>query len=246
MEICIRAAGESRTGHRPSNEDAFGFDLHRGLFVVCDGVGGNRAGEIASRLALDTVLDGFHPGAPGCDRGSSLHRMLQKANYALRSAAQYEPAYAGMSTTIVSAHLDGNRMWVAHVGDSRAYLLRRGTLHKLTEDHSLLAARLRRGLEGDAPELDGVLTQALGAGTFVVPEVTFVRVRMGDCYLLATDGLTKQLSRSEILSILVASLSPEHACHQLVEVAGGTADPENITCLVIAIDRSSVITYGRI
>lgn len=236
MEIRIRAAGESHAGRRRVNEDAFGFDLDRGLFVVCDGVGGNRAGEVASRLALDTLLDHFCPSGDGRNGGSSLHRVIQKANHALRQASEEEPAYLGMCTTIVSAHLDSSRMWIAHVGDSRAYLLRFGALHRLTEDHSLLAARLRSGLSGEAPELDGILTQALGAGDFVVPEVTSVQAKRGDCFLLATDGLTKMLSHSEILSILIASLSPEHACHQLVEAASHAGGPDNITCLVIAID----------
>jgi protein phosphatase len=237
MEIRIRAAGESHPGRRRRmNEDAFGFDLDRGLFVVCDGVGSNQAGEVASRLALDTVLDYFHPGVNGASGGSSLHRVVQKANHALRNAAARESAYSGMCTTIVSAHLDSSRMWIAHVGDSRAYLLRYGALHRLTEDHSLLAARLRSGLQGEAPELDGVLTQALGAGDFVVPEVTSVQAKRDDCFLLATDGLTRMLSNSEILSILVASLSPEHACHQLVEAANRAGGFDNITCLVVAID----------
>jgi protein phosphatase len=236
MEIRIRAAGESHTGRRRVNEDAFGFDLDRGLFVVCDGVGGNRAGEVASRLALDTLLDYFYPSGDGRNGGSSLHRVIQKANHALRQASAEEPAYQGMCTTIVSAHLNSSRMWVAHVGDSRAYLLRYGALHRLTEDHSLLAERLRSGLSGKAPELDGILTQALGAGDFVVPEVTSVQVKRGDCFLLSTDGLTKMLSHSEILSILIASVSPEHACHQLVEAASHAGGLDNITCLVIAID----------
>ncbi|HEX3437335.1 MAG TPA: protein phosphatase 2C domain-containing protein [Pseudacidobacterium sp.] len=236
MEIRIRAAAESHAGRRRVNEDAFGFDLDRGLFAVCDGVGGNRSGEVASRLALDTVLDHFHPGVNGNGGDSSLHRVVQKANHALRKAAESEELYSGMCTTIVSAHLEGNRMWIAHVGDSRAYLLRHGALHRLTEDHSLLAERLRSGLNSDAPELDGILTQALGAGDFVVPEVTSIRVQIGDCFLLATDGLTKPLSNSEILSILIASLSPEHACHQLAEAAVSAGSTDNITCLVIAID----------
>jgi len=236
MEIRIRAAGESHVGRRRINEDAFGFDLDRGLFVVCDGVGGNRAGDVASRLARDILLDHFSPNGDRRHGGSSLHRVVQKANYALRQAAAREIAYSGMCTTIVAAHFEDNRMWIAHIGDSRAYLLRYGTLHRLTEDHSLLAARLRSGLTGAAPELEGILTQALGAGDFVVPEITSVQVQIGDCFLLATDGLTKLLTNPEILGILTASLTPEHACHQLVEAANQAGGPDNITCLAVVID----------
>lgn len=241
MEIRIRAAGESHAGRkRPVNEDAFGFDLDRGLFVVCDGVGGNRAGEVASRLALDTMLDHFMPDGKGDNGGSTLHRTMQKANHVLRYAAAQDDAYTGMSTTMVSAHLGKSRMWIAHIGDSRAYLLRDGSLHRLTEDHSLLAERLRKGIhltsQAELRKLDGVLTQALGAGDFVVPEVTAVQVKMGDCFLLATDGLTKMLSSGEILSILMASPTPEHACRKLVECANIAGGCDNITCLVVVVD----------
>lgn len=241
MEIRIRAAGESHVGRkRAINEDAFGFDLDRGLFVVCDGVGGNKAGEVASRLALDTMLDHFHPDGKGDNGGSTLHRTIQKANHVLRYAAAQDQTYAGMSTTVVSAHLGHSRMWIAHVGDSRAYLLRDGSLHRLTEDHSLLAERLREGVRtisgAETKKLEGILTQALGAGDFVVPEVTAVQVKMGDCFLLTTDGLTKMLSSGEILSIMMASSTPEHACRRLVDSANMAGGCDNITCLVVVVD----------
>lgn len=241
MEIRIRAAGESHIGRkRTLNEDAFGFDLDRGLFVVCDGVGGNKAGEVASRLARDTMLDHFHPDGSGDNGGSTLHRTIQKANHVLRYAAAQDKTYAGMSTTVVSAHLGHSRMWIAHVGDSRAYLLRDGSLHRLTEDHSLLAERLREGVRtisgAETKKLEGILTQALGAGDFVVPEVTAVQVKMGDCFLLTTDGLTKMLSSGEILSIMMASSTPEHACRRLVDSANMAGGCDNITCLVVVVD----------
>jgi PPM family protein phosphatase len=241
MEIRIRAAGESHVGRkRANNQDAFGFDLDLGLFVVCDGVGGNRAGEVASRLALDTMLDHFYPDGRGDNGGSALHYTMQKANHVLRYAAAREKVYAGMSTTMVSAHLGHSRMWVAHVGDSRAYLLRDGSLHRLTEDHSLFAERLREGIHStnssEAKKLGGVLTQALGAGDFVIPEVTAVPVKVGDCFLLTTDGLTNMLSSAEILSIMMAAPTPERACRRLVECANFAGGCDNITCLVVVVD----------
>lgn len=240
MDIYIRAAGKSDTGNiRPTNQDAFGFDLERGLFVVCDGVGGERAGGVASRLAADGLLDSF----PQChDRnagGTALHRVIQQINRRLRDAGDADPAYAGMSTTIVSAHFDGQRMWLAHVGDSRAYLLRNSSLHRLTEDHSVLSQRLRNGDRLANPEesrrLEGMLTQALGSGDFIVPDVTTLRVSRGDRFLLATDGLTGVLSHAQMLSLLVASLSPQHACHQLVAAANAASGYDNITCIVVEI-----------
>ncbi len=241
MEIRIRAAGESDVGRvRRANEDAFGFDLDRGLFIVCDGVGGSSAGEVASRAAVDCVLGRFPDSTASANGGSELHRAIQAANRSIFDAAAREPAYAGMCTTIVSAHFDGARMWIAHVGDSRAYLLRGENLHRLTDDHSALQQFLRDGRHKAAAahrqQLDSVLTQALGASDFVVPEVVMVQVELGDCFLLATDGVTKALTNPEMLSLLLASSSPEQACHELVQSANHAGGQDNATCVIVEID----------
>lgn len=241
MQIRIQASAETNTGLvRTTNEDAFGFDLDRGLFVVCDGVGGRHAGEVASRLAVDSLLDAFARLSDDHVGGDVLHRAIQRVNRTLHEASNSDPAYAGMSTTVVAAHFDGRRMTIAHVGDSRAYLLRDLSLHRLTEDHSLLAEHVRAGRgqmpDAQAARLEGVLTQALGAGQFVVPVITMVRVTIGDCFLLATDGLTRAISHSEIQSYLIASVSPDHACRQLVNAANRAGGIDNVTCMVVQID----------
>lgn len=241
MQIRIRASAESNIGQvRKTNEDAFGFDLDRGLFVVCDGVGGRQAGEVASRLAVDSLLDTFAQRNGNNLGGDVLHRAIQRVNRVLHEASNAEPAYAGMSTTVVAAYFDGRRMTIAHVGDSRAYLMRNCSLHRLTDDHSLLAEHLRAGRgqipEAESARLDGILTQALGAGEFVVPVVTVVRVTIGDCFLLATDGLTRSVSLSEMQAHLTSSVSPEHACRQLVNAANRAGGGDNITCMVVQID----------
>jgi len=241
MQIRIQASAESNVGQvRETNEDAFGFDLDRGLFVVCDGVGGRQAGEVASRLAVDSLLETFARQTEENIGGDVLHRAIQRVNRVLHEASRSEPAYAGMSTTVVAAHFDGQRMTIAHVGDSRAYLMRDLSLHRLTEDHSLLTEHMRagRGQMSDvqAAKLESVLTQALGAGQFAVPVVTTVRVAIGDCFLLATDGLTRTISHSEMQSHLIASVSPEHACRQLINAANRAGGSDNITCMVVQID----------
>ena len=241
MEIRIRAAAASDVGRvRRSNEDAFGFDLDRGLFVVCDGVGGERAGEVASRSAVDCVLGRFPDRVEGEEGGSELHRSIQAANRFIWQAAHREPIYQGMATTIVAAHFDGSRMWVGHVGDSRAYLLRHQSLHRLTDDHSQLAQRLREGqrhfTDLELRRWDSVLTQAIGASEFVVPTITMVRVQLGDCFLLATDGVCKTLSNSDMLSLLLATSTPEQACRQLVAAASDAGGADNATCVLVEID----------
>ena len=242
MEIRIRAAAASDVGRvRRTNEDAFGYDLDRGLFVVCDGVGGANAGEVASRSAVDCMLGRFpldiaDPNAGG----SELDRVIQAANRHLYHAAGDQEIYRGMCTTIVAAYFDGARMWIAHVGDSRAYLLRKQLLHRLTEDHSQLAEKLRGDFQnGSAREMarwDSMLTQALGASKRVIPAVSMVQVELGDCFLLATDGISKRLRNSEMLALLLASSSPEQACHQLVGAANDAGGEDNATCVIVEID----------
>jgi serine/threonine protein phosphatase PrpC len=241
MQIRIQAAAESNIGQvRQTNEDAFGFDLDLGLFVVCDGVGGSQAGEVASRLAVDSLLDTFARQSDENIGGELLHRAIQRVNRVLHQAASAEPAYTGMSTTVVAAHFDGHRMTIVHVGDSRAYLMRDLSLHRLTEDHSLLTEHMRAGRrqmsDMEAERLESILTQALGVGQFVVPVVTSVRVEIGDYFLLTTDGLTRTLSHSEIQSHLIASVSPEHACRQLINAANRAGGSDNITCMAVQID----------
>ena len=241
MEIRIRAAAASDVGRvRRSNEDAFGFDLDRGLFVVCDGVGGARAGEVASRSAVDCVLSRFPQDVDASEAGSELQRSIQAANRCVWQASRRDTIYEGMCTTIVAAHFDGSRMWVGHVGDSRAYLLRRQSLHRLTDDHSQLAHRLQEGqrhfTEMEMERLGSILTQAIGASDLVVPTITMVKVQLGDCFLLATDGVCKTLSNSDMLSLLLTTSTPEQACQQLVAAASDAGGTDNATCVLVEID----------
>ncbi len=243
MQIRIRAAASSDVGRvRRLNEDAFGFDLDRGLFVVCDGVGGSAAGEVASRSAVDCMLSSFPEAISDPNAGGSeLEHAIQTASRSIFNAAQREPLYHGMATTIVAAHFDGARMWIAHVGDSRAYLLRDDTLHRLTDDHSALAQLRRNGdAQGASPQelarLDSILTQAVGASERVVPAVTMLPVEIGDCFLLATDGITKALPIEQMRVLLLEARYPEEACHNLTEAANQSGGEDNETCVIIQID----------
>lgn len=242
MDIRIRAAALSDVGRRRrTNEDSFGFDMDRGLFVVCDGVGGQNAGEVASRSAVDCMLSRFPDTLPDANSGGpELQRAIQAANRSIYHAAQREPLYGGMATTIVAACFDGARFWVAHVGDSRAYLLRSQSLHRLTDDHSQLATMLREGYANISPQQmaqwDSVLTQAIGASDMIMPTVTVVQVQLGDCLLLATDGICKALSNSEMLSLLLTASTPEQACQHLTAAANDSGGHDNATCIVVQID----------
>jgi serine/threonine protein phosphatase PrpC len=210
--------------------------------VVCDGVGGANAGEIASRSAVDCMLSRFPLEIPDPNSaGSELERAIQSASQSIFHASERDPLYRGMATTIVAAHFDGARMWVGHVGDSRAYLLRGQSLHRLTDDHSQLAHLLRLGdvrgaNQAEIARLDSVLTQALGASERVVPAVTRVQVERGDCFLLATDGITKALTQADMLALMLSSTSPDQACQKLITAANRAGGEDNATCILVEID----------
>ena len=241
MDIRIQAAASSDVGrHRRTNEDCFGFDMDRGLFVVCDGVGGANAGEVASRSAVDGVLNRFSAELPDSNAvAPELQRSIQAANRLIFEAAQADPIYAGMATTIVAAHFDGARMWIAHVGDSRAYLLREECLHRLTDDDSKLSQMLREGQHIPPEEMahwDSVLTQAIGASDLVIPTITAVQVQLGDCFVLATDGICKAVHNADMLALLLSASSPEQACSLLTRAANERGGYDNATCIVVKID----------
>lgn len=240
MEIRIRAAGATDKGLvRRTNEDALGFDLNRGLFVVCDGVGGSSAGEVASQSAVDCILAKFPSNCMDPDAGGSeLERVIQSASGSIYNASRNEPLYRGMCTTVVAAYFDGARMWLAHVGDSRAYLIRGETIHRMTDDHSQLTELLREreATPEERAQLDSILTQALGASERVIPAVTMLQVEIGDCFLLATDGITKAFTLMEMYQLLLQAETLEGACSILIAAANEAGGHDNATCIMISID----------
>jgi protein phosphatase len=152
MKLTTQAAGKTDIGVvRKNNEDNFGFDTRAGIFVVCDGMGGQAAGEVASKIAVDTVLGYFREenkrsGAEVLGReiaevselANALANAVQLANKAIRAASSQDSGSAGMGCTLVAARVEGNLFSIAHVGDSRIYLIRGGAIQQLTTDHSLV------------------------------------------------------------------------------------------------------------
>src|SRR5258707_7354172 len=159
MKLTIQVAGKTDVGLvRANNEDNLGFDTTSGVFVVCDGMGGQAAGERASKIAVDTVMGYCRKGANESQevfgrvierlsaRANALARAIQLANQTINQEAGQDTRYTGMGTTIVAVAVEGDEFSVAHVGDSRAYLLRGGVIQQLTNDHSLVMEQVRRGL----------------------------------------------------------------------------------------------------
>lgn len=237
------AAVSDRGRKRPSNEDAFGFSVERGVFLVCDGMGGAAAGEIASSLAVDEMLRLLDRQARSKD-GSKAAAMpllaeeaIHAANEAIFSRSQRVDKLNGMGTTLVGLLVDERRVWVLNVGDSRCYRLRNRRLEQITLDHSLVEEQVRLGRmtrsEALRSPLRNVITRALGTQSQVTPDIFELAPEPGDLFLLCTDGLTRELTDASIESLLGADLPLEPACARLVEAAKKAGGHDNITCILV-------------
>jgi len=203
----LRVGAATSVGRvRPINEDAFLSQPAQGLFVVCDGMGGAAAGEVASRLAVGTIASSvartpLERGAAGVQpRTVALDRAIQAANRAIFDRARIDTAHAGMGTTAVAAWAGDGVVSIGHVGDSRAYLAHGDGCASVTSDHSLVEAQVRAGAITREESLksphQNVLLRALGRDAHVEVELTEPRVTPGDRLLLCTDGLTRRTPRS--------------------------------------------------
>jgi serine/threonine protein phosphatase PrpC len=228
MRVVVGAAsdiGQVREG----NEDS--FLVEQPLFAVADGMGGHRGGEVASNLALDTIHRMFS------DREGSLVDQVVEANRKVFERSKADRAVAGMGTTLTAALVDGSRVRLAHVGDSRAYLYRGGDLSLLTEDHTLVHRMVMAGeiteAEAEVHPHRSILTRALGVDGGVDVDQLEVEVRSGDRILLCTDGLTGMVSQEHIRSILDSATDPQETADRLVTAANHAGGIDNITAVVL-------------
>lgn len=233
------AALSDRGRKRPSNEDAFGYSVEDGIYVVCDGMGGAAAGEIASSVAVDEVLlklagRGLKGNGPLPDAAEDA---IISANAAVYSRSQRNRRLSGMGTTLVALAVDDRRVWVLNIGDSRCYRFRDGNLEQLTLDHSLVEEQVRMGRmshsEALRSPLKNVITRALGTQPQVTSDVFECDAQPGDLYLLCTDGLTRELSDAQIESLLSRTLPLNDRCRSLVDAAKKAGGHDNITCLLV-------------
>ncbi len=249
--LTLLAAGRTDVGRvRTNNEDNFGYDTRSGIFVVCDGMGGHAAGERASRIAVDTILHYFQQNSgqrqsqfvgqtyEGVSaRANALAGALQLANQAIQEEAAQNPAQAGMGSTVVAVCVEGNLFSVAHVGDSRVYLLRGGTLQQLTADHSLVMEQVRRGLmtaeEAARSTMQNVIMRSLGVEESVEPDLADHEFAEGDVLLLCCDGLSRWVPESRMVEIIEQAPSLEDACEQLIDTAKTLGSDDNVTCVLV-------------
>lgn len=233
------AAASDRGRKRPSNEDAFGFSVEHGVYLVCDGMGGAAAGEIASSLAVDEMLRLLdrEPSAADAAMPQLAEQAICAANEAIFSRSQRNYKLSGMGTTLVGLLVEERRVWVLNVGDSRCYRLRGRQLEQITLDHSLVEEQVRLGRmtrsEALRSPLRNVITRALGTQSRVTPDIFELEPEPGDLFLLCSDGLTRELADPLIESLLSADLPLDALCTRLVEAAKKAGGHDNITCVLV-------------
>jgi PPM family protein phosphatase len=214
---------------REGNEDA--FLVEPPLYAVADGMGGHRGGEVASQLALETVEQLFHAG------DGTLAEQVREANRVVFERSSEDRTVTGMGTTLTAAVIEGNLARLAHVGDSRAYLLRAGAMRQLTEDHTLVGRMMKAGeissAEAEVHPHRNVLTRALGTEPDVSVDEDEVGLLDGDRLLLCSDGLTSMVTEEQIQAILESATSPQQAADRLVRAANRAGGVDNITVVVL-------------
>ena len=239
-EICT----ETDTGlARNNNEDAIEIDRQTGLCILADGMGGYNAGEIASGMACAFIKSemsrwlsqaGLNASAKEVKR--ALEICVQNANHSIFNAANSNPQYSGMGTTLVVGVFQAERLMLGHIGDSRCYRLRRGDFEQITKDHSLLQEQIDAGLITPEKALTSanknLVTRALGVEDIVLLDVTEHRVEVGDVYLMCSDGLSDMVRDRSIADIMLAGTILEQKATQLIALANANGGRDNISVVL--------------
>ena len=253
QDIDLVAVKLTDTGRvRPHNEDYVDFSVptdpqqqaRKGaIFLVADGMGGHQAGEVASRGAVETTIQRYYADTSR-DVGKSLVRAVQAANQQIHAQAQTDPSKSGMGTTLVAAVILGRKVYVANVGDSRAYLINNSSMAQITEDHSWVEEQVRAGLltpeQAKRHPQRNLVTRALGSKPSVEVDLFEGKVSTGDVIFLCSDGLTGRVEDHEIAAI-VRDHPPHEAAQLLVDAANERGGSDNITILIVSAEKEAAI-----
>ena len=241
--MLLRSAARTHVGMcRQANEDRYAIVPELGLYLVADGMGGHQAGQVASQLAGEAAIRAVEAlqGAT-VSLAERLRHAVACANREIFAAASAKPEFTGMGTTLVGLLFAGERLALAHVGDSRAYLVRQGRLRRLTDDHSIVAELLRRQeiSEEDAREHPHrhVLTRALGVRPRVEPDLAEMTPHADDVFILCSDGLTTHLDDGEIAEQICADRDLEEVAAGLVDSANQAGGVDNTTVLLVRYEK---------
>ncbi len=235
---------------RKENEDHFCIEKDLGLLAVADGMGGHASGEVASKMAIDILreyfkdkkelpIDGYDPRYS--EITNRISSGVKLANQAIYEASRSRSHWNGMGTTLSAVLVSENRLSIAHVGDSRIYLIRGGVIEQITDDHTIVFEQVVRGLmtreEAARSEMRSVLSRALGIAPEVNVDIEELTVSEGDQLVLCSDGLSELVSEDEILLEVQSSNSPAIACEELVNLANQRGGDDNITVIVTLLRR---------
>jgi protein phosphatase len=240
---------------RPQNEDSFLADPSLGLYIVCDGMGGGNAGEVASRMAIETIAAHVQsparasagetePDDPNLTAAANqLAHAVRAANAAVFQASWEHANYAGMGTTVAAVRLSGHSLSIAHVGDSRVYLIRNGAIQALTADHTWVAEQVAQGYmseeEAERSPRRNIVTRALGVESTVDIDVTELPVLKGDLLLLCSDGLTRGVRCADILKTLEKEAGLQDKTDRLISLANDAGGEDNITVMLVTIEEGA-------
>jgi PPM family protein phosphatase len=240
LRIAEHWHGSDLGRQRQGNED--NYFVRAPLFVVADGMGGAQAGEVASQMAVESFDGGLPQGTPA----EGLVHIIEDANRRIHERSRTDAQRAGMGTTLTAAYVGEGDVTIAHVGDSRAYLLRGGDLTRLTRDHSLVGELVARGKlteeQAESHPQRSVITRALGPEPAVEVDVQVYQARPGDVILLCSDGLTSMVPESRVKPILADAGSLEQAGRELIAAANEAGGRDNIT---VVLFRLADVDDGR-
>lgn len=235
----IQGAAETHTGlERDHNEDFYGADPERGVFIVADGLGGHNAGEYASRMAVEEILAFYqgHEDEPSQDLD---HQALYHAHYRIKERSETSPAYYGMGTTVVLSRLAGNRMHIYGVGDSSVYLLRDSHLHQRVPVPPAGVNGLLQQLLRKRSGMRNIVTSALGPSQHLEIDSDLLEVQAGDVFLMCSDGLTNMISDEGIQTIIQECQEDlSQCCQSLIQKANEAGGIDNITGMILHVKET--------
>ena len=229
---------------RAQNQDAFRIeelDRHTILAVVCDGMGGAKSGNIASRLAIDVfvgeVKNSWKASMTQEQTEQLLENAVKLANFTVYDQARQYEEFAGMGTTLVAALLSGKNATIVNVGDSRCYHITRSDIRRITVDHSVVQMMVDRGelTAEEARSYPGrnYITRAVGTEPTVQSDLFAIRVERGDALLLSSDGLHNEVDDQEILFEVVHGVNNDNCCQRLLDIANMRGSPDNVTSVLV-------------
>jgi PPM family protein phosphatase len=245
---------------RSHNEDSIATDAAKGLVVLADGMGGYNAGEVASGMATTVITTEVqqmleHSPPPQADGSRApwadalLREQIAKANTSIFQAAQSQPQYAGMGTTLVTAMFYDNKVTVAHIGDSRLYRLRGEAFVQITRDHSLLQEQIDSGMitpeQAKFSQNKNLVTRALGIDAHVDAEIHEYDTQVSDIYLLCSDGLNDMVSDEDMgMTLQTLSANLTLAAQQLVQMANDNGGRDNVSVILVRVVRDYAVPRG--